>query len=118
MTRFVLGQAMFTKVIVVVDHDVDIHNYSEVVWKTLCAWTRTRRAISLGHGHAGSRRTCRFGSKMGLTPRSGHRRFANRADEIVMDENTKHESIHLESLQLGPDCADCLQRISGGQVRI
>jgi len=30
-----LAQAMFTKVIVVVDHDVDIHNYSEVVWKTL-----------------------------------------------------------------------------------
>lgn len=32
-----LGQAMFTKVIVVVDHDVDVHNYSEVVWKALCA---------------------------------------------------------------------------------
>src|SRR5258708_19542952 len=32
-----LGQAMFTKVILVVDHDVNIHNYSEVVWKTLCA---------------------------------------------------------------------------------
>ncbi len=28
-----LGQAMFTKCIVVVDHDVDVHNYSEVVWK-------------------------------------------------------------------------------------
>src|SRR5260221_5485435 len=33
-----LGQAMFTKVIVVVDHDVDIHNYGEVVWKTLLRW--------------------------------------------------------------------------------
>jgi 4-hydroxy-3-polyprenylbenzoate decarboxylase len=32
-----LGQAMFTKVLVVVDDDVDIHNYREVVWKTLCA---------------------------------------------------------------------------------
>jgi 4-hydroxy-3-polyprenylbenzoate decarboxylase len=27
-----LGQMMFTKVIVVVDHDVDIHNLSEVLW--------------------------------------------------------------------------------------
>ncbi|BDC52600.1 menaquinone biosynthesis decarboxylase [Bryobacterales bacterium F-183] len=30
-----LGQAMFTKVIVVVDEDVDVHNYSEVAWKAL-----------------------------------------------------------------------------------
>lgn len=28
-----LGQAMFTKVIVVVDEDVDVRNYSEVAWK-------------------------------------------------------------------------------------
>ena len=28
---------MFTKVIVVVDHDVDVQNPSEVVWKALCA---------------------------------------------------------------------------------
>src|SRR5271170_7498601 len=32
-----LGQAMFTKVVVVVDHDVDVQNSSEVVWKALCA---------------------------------------------------------------------------------
>src|SRR5260370_9664140 len=32
-----LGQAMFTKVIVVVDHDVDIHNFSEVGGKTFGA---------------------------------------------------------------------------------
>src|SRR5260370_40792382 len=31
-----LGQAMFTKVIVVVDHDVNIDNYGEVVWKARC----------------------------------------------------------------------------------
>jgi len=30
-----MGQAMFTKVIVVVDKDVDVHNSSEVVWKVL-----------------------------------------------------------------------------------
>ena len=32
-----LRQAMFTKVVVVVDHDVNVHNYREVVWKALCA---------------------------------------------------------------------------------
>jgi 4-hydroxy-3-polyprenylbenzoate decarboxylase len=31
-----LGQAMFTKIIVVFDEDVNIRNYSEVVWKGLC----------------------------------------------------------------------------------
>lgn len=30
-----LGQAMFTKVIVVVDEDVNVHDYSEVAWKAL-----------------------------------------------------------------------------------
>ena len=30
-----LGQASFTKCIVVVDHDVDVQNYSEVVWRAL-----------------------------------------------------------------------------------
>jgi 4-hydroxy-3-polyprenylbenzoate decarboxylase len=30
-----LGQAMFSKVIVVVDEDVDVQNYSEVAWKAL-----------------------------------------------------------------------------------
>ena len=30
-----LGQAMFTKMIVVVDHDVNVHDYREVAWKAL-----------------------------------------------------------------------------------
>jgi len=30
-----LGQAMFSKVIVVVDEDVDVQNFSEVAWKAL-----------------------------------------------------------------------------------
>ena len=30
-----MGQAMFTKCIVVVDEDVDVQNYSEVAWKAL-----------------------------------------------------------------------------------
>jgi 4-hydroxy-3-polyprenylbenzoate decarboxylase len=29
------GQAMFSKVIVVVDEDVDVQNYAEVAWKAL-----------------------------------------------------------------------------------
>ncbi|MFB3140147.1 MAG: menaquinone biosynthesis decarboxylase, partial [Candidatus Acidiferrales bacterium] len=32
-----LGQAMFTKVLVVVDEDVNVHDPGEVVWKALCA---------------------------------------------------------------------------------
>ncbi len=32
-----LGQAMFTKVVVVVDHDVNVQDSREVVWKALCA---------------------------------------------------------------------------------
>ncbi len=64
-----LGQAMFTKVIVVVDHDVNIHNYSEVVWKTLCALDPERDVqFSLGPvdtlDHAA--RMQDFGSKMGI----------------------------------------------------
>ena len=35
--RTCLLYTSFTKVIVVVDHDVDVHNYREVVWKALCA---------------------------------------------------------------------------------
>jgi 4-hydroxy-3-polyprenylbenzoate decarboxylase len=30
-----LGQAMFTKVILVVDHDVNVHDYRELTWKAL-----------------------------------------------------------------------------------
>ncbi len=64
-----LGQAMFTKVIVVVDHDVDIHNYREVVWKALCAIDPERDVqFVLGPvdtlDHAA--RMQDFGSKMGV----------------------------------------------------
>src|SRR5438270_13309814 len=37
-----LGQAMFTKVVVVVDHDVNVQNWREVTWKALCAIDRQR----------------------------------------------------------------------------
>jgi 4-hydroxy-3-polyprenylbenzoate decarboxylase len=90
-----LGQAMFTKVIVVVDHDVNIHNYSEVVWKTLCALDPERDVqFMLGPmdtlDHAA--RMQDFGSKMGI---DATRKWTSEGftrpwpDEILMDEATK-----------------------------
>ena len=90
-----LGQAMFTKVIVVVDHDVDIHNYREVVWKTLCAIDPERDVqFTLGPvdtlDHAA--RIQDFGSKMGI---DATRKWKSEGfsrpwpDEIKMDAATK-----------------------------
>ncbi len=64
-----LGQAMFTKVVVVVDHDVNVQNHGEVVWKALCAIDPERDIqFSLGPvdtlDHAA--RVQDFGSKMGI----------------------------------------------------
>jgi 4-hydroxy-3-polyprenylbenzoate decarboxylase len=90
-----LGQAMFTKVIVVVDHDVDVQNFSEVTWKALCA-IDPERDIQFVLGpkdtldHASQMQD--FGSKMGIDatrkwPTEG---FQGRwPDEIRMDEATK-----------------------------
>jgi 4-hydroxy-3-polyprenylbenzoate decarboxylase len=90
-----LGQAMFTKVILVVDHDVDVHNYSEVVWKALCAIDPERDVqFTLGPvdtlDHAA--RTQDFGSKMGVDatrkwPAEGFSRPW--PDEIKMDSAVK-----------------------------
>lgn len=64
-----LGQAMFTKCIVVVDQDVDVQNYSEVAWKALNNIDPERDIQftmgpidSLDH----SSRLLNFGSKMGI----------------------------------------------------
>ncbi|HVA72585.1 MAG TPA: menaquinone biosynthesis decarboxylase [Candidatus Limnocylindrales bacterium] len=90
-----LGQAMFTKVIVVVDHDVDVQNPREVVWKTLCA-IDPERDIEFVLGpvdtleHAS--RLQDFGSKMGI---DATRKWASEGftrpwpDEIRMDAATK-----------------------------
>jgi 4-hydroxy-3-polyprenylbenzoate decarboxylase len=86
-----LGQAMFTKVIVVVDHDVDIQNSREVLWKALCAIDPERDVqFTLGPvdtlDHAA--RVQDFGSKMGI---DATRKWASEGfarpwpDEIVMD---------------------------------
>ena len=90
-----LGQAMFTKVIVVVDHDVNVHDYREVVWKALCAIDPERDVqFSLGPvdtlDHAA--RMQDFGSKMGVDatrkwPTEGFTRPW--PDEILMDAKTR-----------------------------
>jgi len=64
-----LGQAMFTKCIVVVDEDVDVRNHSEVAWRVLNNIDPQRDIEfvlgpidSLDH----SSRLANFGSKMGI----------------------------------------------------
>jgi 4-hydroxy-3-polyprenylbenzoate decarboxylase len=90
-----LGQAMFTKVIVVVDQDVDVHDYRQVVWKALCAIDPERDAeLVLGPvdtlDHA--QRMQDYGSKMGI---DATRKWAAEGfmrpwpDEILMDDTTK-----------------------------
>ena len=90
-----LGQAMFTKVIVVVDHDVNVHDYREVVWKALCAIDPQRDVqFMLGPmdtlDHAA--RMQDFGSKMGI---DATRKWKSEGftrpwpDEMLVDEKTK-----------------------------
>jgi len=90
-----LGQAMFTKCVLVVDDDVDIHNPREVVWKALCALDPERDIqFTLGPvdtlDHAARRRD--FGSKIGIDatrkwPTEGFERPW--PEEIRMDAQTK-----------------------------
>jgi 4-hydroxy-3-polyprenylbenzoate decarboxylase len=90
-----LGQAMFTKVVVVVDHDVNVQDFREVTWKALCAIDPERDVqFVLGPvdtlDHAARRQD--FGSKMGIDatrkwPGEGFERPW--PDEIVMDEPTR-----------------------------
>lgn len=64
-----LGQAMFTKCIVVVDHTVDVQNVSEVAWKALNN-IDPQRDIEFAQGPIDSldhaSRLPNFGSKMGI----------------------------------------------------
>ncbi len=90
-----LGQAMFTKVVVVVDQDVDVQNSREVVWKALCA-IDPERDVQFVMGpvdtldHAA--RIQDYGSKMGI---DATRKLASEGyaglwpDEIRMDAATK-----------------------------
>lgn len=89
-----LGQAMLTKVVIVVDHDVDVQNWREVAWKALCAIDPERDVqFVLGPvdtlDHAARRQD--FGSKMGIDatrkwPSEGFDRPW--PDEIRMNEVT------------------------------
>jgi 4-hydroxy-3-polyprenylbenzoate decarboxylase len=90
-----LGQAMFTKVVIVVDHDVNVQDGSEVVWKALCA-IDPQRDVQFVLGpvdtldHAA--RMQDFGSKMGIDatrkwPGEGYQ--GRWPDEIKMDAATK-----------------------------
>jgi 4-hydroxy-3-polyprenylbenzoate decarboxylase len=90
-----LGQAMFTKMIVIVDHDVNVQDSREVVWKALCA-IDPERDIQFVLGpvdtldHAARRQD--FGSKMGIdaTRKWPEEGFSGRwPDEIKMDAATK-----------------------------
>lgn len=64
-----MGQMMFTKVIIIVDDTVDVHNLSEVTWKVL-NYIDPRRDISFVDGpldvlnHASN--IAEYGSKMGI----------------------------------------------------
>jgi len=90
-----LGQAMFTKVVVVVDHDVKIQDSREVVWKALCA-IDPERDIQFVLGpvdtldHAARRQD--YGSKMGIDATRKWREEGYEGvwpDEIKMDSGTK-----------------------------
>ncbi len=90
-----LGQAMFTKVLIVVDHDVNVQDFREVAWKTLCAIDPERDvqfvlgpADTLDH----AARMQDYGSKMGIdaTRKWSTEGFARPwPDEIRMDGATK-----------------------------
>ena len=90
-----LGQAMFTKCVVVVDHDVDVQDLADVVLKVFNHIDPERDiqfvlgpVDSLDH----SSRLPNYGSKMGI---DATRKWANEGftrpwpDEIVMDAKTK-----------------------------
>jgi 4-hydroxy-3-polyprenylbenzoate decarboxylase len=90
-----LGQAMFTKVIVVVDEDVDVQNYSEVAWRALNN-IDPERDIEFVHGPVDSldhaSRAPDYGSKMGIdaTKKWPQEGFTRRWPEVLrMDEDVK-----------------------------
>ncbi len=104
-----LGQAMFTKVLVVVDDDVNVQDPREVAWKALCAIDPERDVeFHLGPvdtlDHAA--RLPDFGSHMGVDatrkwPSEGYTR-GPWPDEIRMDPETRRRIAALWK-QLGLD---------------
>src|SRR5438046_9311599 len=70
-------------VIVVVDHDVNIHNYSEVVWKTLCALDPERSE---------ERRVGKEGRSRGAPDAEKKRKKEKREDEDEVETGEKFEA--------------------------
>lgn len=90
-----LGQAMFSKVIVVFDEDVNIRNYSEVVWKGLCS-VDPKRDFEFARGPMDDLDfACQFpayGSKVGIdcTKKLPEEGFTRQwPPEIVMSKEIK-----------------------------
>ena len=90
-----MGQAMFTKCIIVVDEDVNVQNLPEVVWK-VCNNIDPERDIQFTLGPVDSldhaSRLPNFGSKMGIdATRKWEAEGFDRPwpDEVTMDDATK-----------------------------
>jgi 4-hydroxy-3-polyprenylbenzoate decarboxylase len=90
-----MGQMMFTKYIIVVDADVDVHNTSEVLFR-LCSCTDPQRDSIFTKGPADvldhATTEIAVGTKLGIDatkklPAEGHRRAW--PPLIKMDESTK-----------------------------
>ena len=90
-----LGQMMYTKMIIVVDHDVDVQNVSHVMWKVFNNIDASRDLI-MSEGpldaldHASPR--SRFGTRLGVDatrkgPLDGHER--EWPEDIVMSDDIK-----------------------------
>ncbi len=104
-----LGQAMFTKCIVVVDEDTDVHNYSEVAWKAFNN-IDPERDIQFTFGPIDSldhsSRMDNYGSKMGVdaTKKWPTEGFTRRwPDVITMDAAVKQRVDGIcKKLGIGP----------------
>lgn len=104
-----LGQLMFSKVIIVVDDDVDVHNISEVLWRTTNN-IDPMRDVQIVKGPVDSLNhaapTPGFGSKMGIDatrkwPSEGHMR--EWPDVVKIDSGTAARVDAMWSkLDLGP----------------
>jgi 4-hydroxy-3-polyprenylbenzoate decarboxylase len=105
-----LGQLMFSKVIIVVDDDVDVHNLSEVIWRVTNN-IDPMRDVQIVKGPVDSLNHAApmvgYGSKMGIDatrkwPSEGHER--EWPEVVKMDAETvaKVDSIW-SSLGLGPN---------------
>lgn len=103
-----MGQAMFSKCILVLDEEVDLSNYPEVVWRAL-NHIDPERDIQFTLGPVDSldhaARLPNFGSKMGIDatrkwPEEGFQR--DWPDEIVMDQEIREQVDRLWP-QLGLD---------------